>query len=65
MTAIEKFMRSHGVRRIELHEPSDELPYQWFAVELDDSRMIGTGRTIADALALAEHIRKHLSREAA
>lgn len=62
---IETLMREHGVRRIERHEPDDLLNYEWFAIELGDSRMIGTGPTVADALAKAEHIREHLGRKAA
>lgn len=62
---IAEFMRSHGIRRIERHVPTSELPYEWFSVELDDSRMIGTGPTIADALAKAADIREQLARQAA
>lgn len=58
-------MRANGVRRIERHDPSDELPYEWFAVELDDSRMIGTGRTVAEAFSAAGALRKQLTESAA
>ena len=42
-------MRAHGVRRIERHEPTAEVPYEWFAVQLDDAILPGTGRTVAEA----------------
>jgi hypothetical protein len=58
-------MRVHGVRRIERHDPSPELPYEWFAVQLDDSRMIGTGRTVAEAFAAAGQLRRQLTESAA
>ena len=56
-------MQAHGVRRVQRHEPNSYIPREWFAVELDDSRMIGTGPTVADAYAKADLIRQHLTRK--
>lgn len=53
---LEVFMRDNDIRRIERHEPTDELPYEWFAVELMDGFLadhIGTDRRIEGALAKA------------
>ena len=65
MKRMAETMRLLGIRRIERHEATDDLPYEWFAVELNDSRMIGTGKTIAEALDKASYIRERLTREAA
>ncbi len=56
MNPIEQFLRDNDIRRIERHEPTDELPYEWFAVELMDGFLaahLGTDRRLEDALAKA------------
>lgn len=55
---IDNIMREHGIRRIERHEPTAELPYEWFAVELEDGFLaahLGTGKTVDEAFAKALH----------